>query len=115
MHGEDVGLVDRRQADRLVRLDVGQRADAVAQDGGAFEFETDRGLVHALGQCLLDLAVASAQEAAHLVDDGAVLGVVDAADAGAVQRLIWYCRQGRVRVENTPSEHERSGKARCSA
>jgi len=34
---------------------------------------------------------------------------------GAVQRLIWYCRQGRVRVENTPSEHERSGKARWSA
>ena len=34
---------------------------------------------------------------------------------GAVQRLIWYCRQGRVRVENMPSEHERNGKARCSA
>ena len=34
---------------------------------------------------------------------------------GAVQRLIWYCRQGRVRVENTPSEQERSGKARCRA
>ena len=82
VRGEDVGLVDRRQGDRLVRLDVGQRADAVAQDGGAFEFETDRGLLHALGQCLLDLAVAPAQEAAHLVDDGAVLGLVDAADAG---------------------------------
>ena len=34
---------------------------------------------------------------------------------GAVQRLIWYCRQGRVRAEKTPSEQERSGKARCSA
>ena len=28
----------------------------------AFEFETDRGLLHALGQCLLDLAVAAAQK-----------------------------------------------------
>ncbi len=34
---------------------------------------------------------------------------------GAVQRLIWNCRQGRVRVEKTPSEQERSGKARCRA
>ena len=82
MGGEDVGLVDRGQGDRLVRLDVGQRADAVAQHGGALEFEIGRGLVHALRQRLLDLAVAAAQEAAHLVDDGAVLGLVDAADAG---------------------------------
>ncbi len=79
--GEDVGLVDRRQGDRLMRLDVGQRADTVAQHRGAFELEVDRGLLHALRQCLLDLAVAAAQEAAHLVDDAVVLGLVDAADA----------------------------------
>ena len=34
---------------------------------------------------------------------------------GAVQRLIWYCRQGRVRLSSTESEQERSGNARCSA
>ena len=82
MGGEDVGFVDRGQGDRLVRLDVGQRADAVAQHRGALELEVGRGLVHALRQRLLDLAVAAAQKAAHLVDDGVVLGLVDAADAG---------------------------------
>ena len=82
MGGEDVGFVDRGQGDRLVRLDVGQRADAVAQHRGALELEVGRGLVHALRQRLLNLAVAAAQKAAHLVDDGVVLGLVDAADAG---------------------------------
>ena len=82
MGGEDVGLVDRRQADRLVRLDVGQRADAVAQHGGLLEIELGRGRFHALRQRLLDLAVAAAEEAAHLVHDGAVFRLVDAADAG---------------------------------
>ena len=81
MGGEDVGFVDRGQGDRLVRLDVGERADAVAQHRRAFEFELGRCLVHALRQRLLNLAVAAAQEAAHLVDDGVVLGLVDAADA----------------------------------
>ena len=80
--GEDVGFVDRGQGDRLVRLDVGQRADAIAQHRRTLEFEVGRSLVHALRQRLLDLAVAPAQKAAHLVDDGAVLGLVDAADAG---------------------------------
>ena len=57
----------------------------------------------------------AAQEVAHLADDGVVFGLSMRPTQGAVQRLIWYCRQGRVRVENTPSEQERSGKARCSA
>ena len=34
---------------------------------------------------------------------------------GAEQRLIWYCRQGRVRLAKMLSLHERSRKARCSA
>ena len=32
---------------------------------------------------------------------------------GALQRLIWNSRQGRVRAANTESEQERSRKARC--
>ena len=32
---------------------------------------------------------------------------------GALQRLIWNSRQGRVRLSNTESEQERSRKARC--
>ena len=79
--GENVGLVDRRQADRLMGLDVRQRANAVAQDRGGLELEIARGHVHALRQRLLDLAVAAAQEAAHLVDHGVVFGLGDAADA----------------------------------
>src|SRR3546814_7212245 len=34
---------------------------------------------------------------------------------GAVQRLIWYCRQGRVRLANSLSVQLRSGKARDRA
>ncbi len=78
---EDVGLVDRRQADRLMRLDLRQRPDAVAQYRGALEFEIGRGLFHALRQCLLDLAVAPTQEAAHLLDDRGVLVLFDAPHA----------------------------------
>ena len=33
---------------------------------------------------------------------------------GALQRLIWNSRQGRVRDSNTESEHERSRNARCN-
>ena len=78
---EDVGLVDRGQADRLVRLDLCQRTDAIAQDRSPFEFERGGSLVHALGQRLLDFAVAAAQEPAHLVDDRRVFRFFDAADA----------------------------------
>ena len=34
---------------------------------------------------------------------------------GAVQRLIWYCRQGRVRFSKMLSGQERIGNARSSA
>ena len=34
---------------------------------------------------------------------------------GALQRLIWYSRQGRVRLANMLSLHERSRNAFCSA
>ena len=34
---------------------------------------------------------------------------------GPEQRLIWWSRQGRVRLSKKPSEHDRSRKARCSA
>ena len=64
-----------------MRLDLGQRADAVAQYGSALELEIGRCLFHALRQRLLDLAVAPAQEAAHLLDDRCVLLLLDAADA----------------------------------
>ena len=34
---------------------------------------------------------------------------------GALQRLIWYSRQGRVRLVNTLSLHERNRNAFCNA
>ena len=34
---------------------------------------------------------------------------------GAEQRLIWYSRQGRVRLANTVSAQERSRNTRCMA
>jgi len=64
-----------------VRLDLCQRADAIAQHGSRLELQRLRRFVHARRQRLLDLAIAATQEAAHLVDDGGVLGLVDAADA----------------------------------
>ena len=41
-------------------------------------------------------------------------GILPFFNPGAAQRLIWKRRQGRVRVSNTESEHDRSRKARCS-
>jgi hypothetical protein len=90
MCGEDVGFVDRVQGDRLVRLDVGERANAIAQHRGLLEMEFGGGLVHALRQRLLDLAIAAPQEVAHLADDGVVVRLLDTGDArrGAALDLV---------------------------
>ena len=94
--GKDVGFLDRRQADRLMRLDLRQRANAVTQYRGAFELQTGGCLLHALRQRLLDLAVAPAQEAAHLVDDRRVLVLLDAPHAWrrAALDLVLKARSG---------------------
>ena len=109
--GEDVGLVDRGQADRLVRLDMGQRANAVAQHRGPFEFEIVGGPVHALRQRLLDLAVAAAQEAAHLVDDAAIFHRIDAPDTGrrAALDLVLQAGSGARREHAVGAGAQREG------
>ena len=53
--------------------------------GRALELEARRGLLHALRQGLLDLAVASAQEIAHLVDGLTKISKLDLASKKAEQ------------------------------
>ncbi len=51
--GEDVGLLHRLGDDIALRLDQGERAQAVAEQGGALEIEVLGGLVHVRDQVIL--------------------------------------------------------------
>jgi len=94
---------------------VGERADAVAQARGALELHLVRRDLHLFREPLHHGPALAAQEVLTSSTMASYSGLSMRPTHGAVQRLIWYCRQGRVRVENTPSEQERSGKARCRA
>src|SRR5262249_30083427 len=95
------GLVEAGDVDRLMRLDVGQRADAVAQARGRLELERAAPGLHLRPQALLDLAAASGEELARLADELRVALGVDAADAGAGAALDLILQAGpRARRED---------------
>ena len=50
MCGNHIGFVHRRDIDVLMRLDLGQSADAIAIDGGGFEIEIVARCLHELGK-----------------------------------------------------------------
>ena len=86
--GDDVGGIEAAEVDVLACLDVGQRPDTVAEVGGPFELQCVAGLLHAPGELPLDPPAAADQESACLVDQGAIVLVADASDAGAEHRFI---------------------------
>ncbi len=98
MDGEDVRLLHRARVDPLSALHGGERGEAVAQGGGALEFQFLRRLLHFPRKLLLHRPALAGQEVARLAHIFGVVGVVDLAGAGPAQRLIWNSRHGRVRA-----------------
>src|SRR5262249_10905074 len=83
VRGDHVGLVEAGDVDRLVRLDVGERAGAVAEARRRLGPEGLALRLHLPRQPLLHLTAASRQELARLADQRLVVRGADAADAGA--------------------------------
>ena len=80
--GEHVGVGGVRQHDRRLLEDPLERADVVAQAGGALEVELGRGLLHLGGQPPEEAAGLPRHEVAEVLGDLAVALRVDPADAG---------------------------------
>ena len=62
---EHVRFGDRARIDALLALNRGERADAVAKPGRAFEVERRGGLVHGMAKAALDRAAAAGKEIAR--------------------------------------------------
>src|SRR5262249_8346564 len=94
-------LVEAGDVDRLMRLDVGERPDAVAQARRRLELERVALGLHLPGQALLHVTAAAGKELARLVDQPAVILGADAADAGAGAALYLVLETGaRARREH---------------
>ena len=79
---DHIRLGHAARVDALHRLHLRQRADAVAQGGGAFEFHIVRGLLHLRGQRLLHCRGAPGQKAHGIGDRRRIIGFRDFAGAG---------------------------------
>jgi hypothetical protein len=79
---DHVGLVDAGDVDVLVRLDLGQRPDAVAVERGTLEVERLARRLHALDQRGLHRPAAPRQERLGVGDLGRIDLGRDLADAG---------------------------------
>ncbi len=90
VQGDDIGVADGVRVDDGIALDVGEAADAVSQEGGAFEGKVLRGLFHFGGELALDGAGFAGEEGFRLADEFVVVGLADAADArgGAAADLV---------------------------
>src|SRR3546814_665443 len=82
LRGDDVGVVDALDIDVLMGLDLGQRADAVAEHGGALVVEPPGGLFHLRRELLLHLLRVAGEESARLGHQVAVVRRRDALGAG---------------------------------
>ena len=99
VNGEHVGFLDAVRVDALMRLDMGQRPEPVAEFRGALEFELFRRLRHQHVELFLHGSVLPRKEGFGLVDELRVVLERDLAACKApAQRLIWKSRQGRVRL-----------------
>src|SRR5690606_12730489 len=78
---DDVGVLQSLGVHVLMRLDVRQRANAVAVDGRLLEFERRARRLHPLGQISLAVLAAAAQEVLRLADQRAIVLGRDAPDA----------------------------------
>ena len=95
---------------------MGERLQPVADRRRLLELEALGGNRHLGLELGLDRAAAAGEELrgsarpARRSSSGSIRPT-----QGAVQRLIWYCRQGRVRFSKMLSGQERIGNARSSA
>ena len=95
---------------------MGERLEPVADRGRLLELEALGGGRHLGLELGLDRAAAAGEELPGLLDQRGVARPASIRPTqGAVQRLIWYCRQGRVRFSKMLSGQERIGNARSSA
>ena len=112
VRGDDVGIAQYVDIDVLAALDLGQGADAVAQEGGALELELFRQVLHAQGELFLHLLAAAGEERARLVDELGIALLVDAADAGAAAALDLveeaWARAGREHAVAARAQEERA-------
>ena len=86
--GDDVGVLQAGRVHHVVALHERQRADAVADGGGALELQRLRRVLHFAGEFLLHDAGFAGEERLGLADEFAVLGLVIRPTQGAEQRLI---------------------------
>ena len=76
-NGEHVGVALVIGRHHLLRLQFLECADLIAQGRGALEFESSRGLFHALRKSLLHLVVATLEHLHGRLDVARVLGLRD--------------------------------------
>ncbi len=88
MGGEDVGVLDALGIDALMRLDMRQCRQAVAEARRALVVLLQARLVHELVQAPLHLVALAGEEAERLVDECGVFPSVTSPVQGALQRLI---------------------------
>ena len=108
LHGKDVGVLARHAGVVLHRLLVQharQRAELVADLGRLLELQRVGVRHHLRLQRVHHLLLLAEQE---------TLGVAHVATHGPEQRLIWYSRQGRVRLLKTVSSQVRRRNTFCS-
>ena len=79
---EDVGVAQPFGMDRLAALDVGQRAQPVAIDGGQLVILRLRRVGHRLAQPRLDAGRLAGQEGLRIGDQLGIVRRLDPADAG---------------------------------
>ena len=82
MGGDDVGVADLRDVDVLMGLDMGERAQAVADGAGALEIQRVAGRLHVAGEPCLHVAAPAREEILRLLHELGVILQRDAADAG---------------------------------
>jgi len=82
----------------LLFLNVAQVVDLVPVMGRLLEIQVGRGGLHIADQFLDDFRVLALQEERGATHVGTVVLGEISPTQGAVQRLIWYCRQGRLRL-----------------
>src|SRR5690606_406675 len=98
---DDVGIAERLDIDLLVGGHMGEGADTVAVEGGAFEIHRLAGRFHLLRQSFLDRPALAAQEALSLGDQPGIVLDRNTADTGcgATLDLVQQARP-RPRVED---------------
>ncbi len=105
MRRDDIGVTDALDVNILTRLDLGERLNPVAKDGGGLIVHIFGGLLHPGEQAFLQVAAVAGQEITRFIDDGAVIITADPVNAGcsAAFDLILQAGASSVRRRYCPS------------